>query len=30
MAYMPTARVIAVQMSRLAAPAVAHWFDPTT
>ena len=30
MAYMPTARSITVQMNRLAAPAAAQWFDPTS
>lgn len=28
MAYMPTARTLTVDMSRLAGPAVAHWYDP--
>ena len=28
--YMPTARAVTVDMSRLAAPATARWFDPTT
>ncbi len=30
MVYMPSARSITVQMSRLAAPTVGQWFDPTS
>jgi len=28
MAYMPTARTLTVDMSKLSGPAVAHWYDP--
>jgi hypothetical protein len=30
MSYMPTARTITVDMTKLAGPAVARWYDPTT
>jgi Putative collagen-binding domain of a collagenase len=30
MAYMPSAREISVNMSRLAGPATGRWYDPTS
>ena len=29
MAYIPSARTLTIDMTRLAGPATAHWYDPT-